>query len=94
MSITSDRIREQGFFHALADDAAEEIEQLEREVAQLRALIELIFASTLPYNDGEPTFTDNVTDMWKELTPSNRLVDTLTGVYFLPAWCIKTKIYW
>lgn len=71
MSITSDRIREQGFFHALADDAAEEIDQLEREVAQLRALIELIFASTLPYNDGEPTFTDNVTDMWKELTPSN-----------------------
>jgi len=39
MSITSDRIREQGFFHALADDAADEIEQLEREVAKLRALV-------------------------------------------------------
>lgn len=71
MSITSDRIREQGFFHALADDAADEIEQLEREVAQLRALIELIFESTHPYNDGGSTFIDEVTDMWKELTPSS-----------------------
>ena len=37
MSITSERIREQPFFHALADDAAEEIETLEKELDQLRA---------------------------------------------------------
>ena len=37
MSITSERIREQPFFHALADDAAEEIETLEKEIDQLRA---------------------------------------------------------
>lgn len=36
MSITSDRIREQGFFHALADDAADEIEQLEAENRKLK----------------------------------------------------------
>ena len=37
MSITSERIREQPFFHALADDAAEEIETLEKELDQFRA---------------------------------------------------------
>ena len=37
MSIASERIREQPFFHALADDAAEEIETLEKELDQLRA---------------------------------------------------------
>ena len=37
MSITSERIREQPFFHVLADDAAEDIEMLEEEVEQLRA---------------------------------------------------------
>ncbi|MBK8467629.1 MAG: hypothetical protein IPL32_17585 [Chloracidobacterium sp.] len=67
MSITSDRIREQGFFHALADDAADEIDALEKENAKLRTLIELIFSSTLPYNGEEATFSDAVTDMWKEL---------------------------
>ena len=67
MSITSDRIREHGFIHALADDAAEEIEALELENGKLRELIKLIFASTLPYNDGEATFSDKVTDMWAKL---------------------------
>ena len=68
MSITSDRIREQGFFHALADDAADEIEALEKENARLTELVELIFASTPPYrDDGECTFIDKVTDMWKEI---------------------------
>ena len=37
MSITSERIREQPFFHVLADDAAEDIEMLEEGVEQLRA---------------------------------------------------------
>jgi hypothetical protein len=73
MSITSDRIREQGFFHVLADDAADEIETLEKENAKLRALVELIFSSTLPYNDGEPTFSDAVTDMWKDMAPNAEL---------------------
>jgi hypothetical protein len=50
--------------------AADEINQLGTEVKALRALVELIFASTLPYNDGDPTFIDAVTDMWKELTPN------------------------
>lgn len=36
MSITSDRIREVGFIHALADDAADEIEQLERDIVELK----------------------------------------------------------
>ncbi len=35
MSITSDRIKENGFIHALADEAAAEIEQLEAENAKL-----------------------------------------------------------
>ena len=40
MSITSERIREQGFFHALADDAADEIESLERKNGKLLQLLE------------------------------------------------------
>lgn len=67
MSITSDSIREHEFIHAFADDAADEIEALELENGKLRALIELIFASTLPYNDGEATFSDKVTDIWAKL---------------------------
>jgi hypothetical protein len=35
MSITSSRIRENGFIHALADDAADEIESLEARIDQL-----------------------------------------------------------
>ena len=35
MRVTSDRIREVGFIHALADDAADEIEQLERDIIHL-----------------------------------------------------------
>ena len=37
MSITSDQIRTVGFIHGLADDAADEIEELEKEVAALKA---------------------------------------------------------
>src|SRR5574343_2083604 len=36
MSITSDQIRTVGFIHGLADDAADEIEELEKEVAALK----------------------------------------------------------
>lgn len=36
-------------------------------IETLRELLDLIFASTMPYNDGAPTFSDKVTDMWKEL---------------------------
>jgi hypothetical protein len=35
MSITSERIKENAFIHALADDAAEEIEALEKEIERL-----------------------------------------------------------
>lgn len=35
MSFTSSQIRESGFIHGLADDAADEIEQLESRIAQL-----------------------------------------------------------
>ena len=42
MSITSDRIRENGFIHPLADDAADEIEALESERDALRARLELV----------------------------------------------------
>ena len=51
----------------LAD--GETLKALVWENCKLRALIELMFASTLPYNDGQPTFSDTVTDMWKELAP-------------------------
>ncbi len=36
MSITSDQIRTVGFIHGLADDAADEIEELEKDVAALK----------------------------------------------------------
>lgn len=35
MSITSERIREFGFIHALADDAADEIEVMEARIDKL-----------------------------------------------------------
>lgn len=40
------------------------------EIEKLRTLVKLIFASTLPYNDGEPTFSDKVTDLLAELMPN------------------------
>lgn len=40
MSVTSDRIREVGFIHALADDAAEEIEKLEWDIVELKESLE------------------------------------------------------
>ena len=46
-------------------------EAKEDENAKLRSLLELLFSSTHPYNDGEPTFSDAVTDLWKELTPND-----------------------
>ena len=52
MSITSDQIRTVGFIHGLADDAADEIEELEKEVAALKAeRDELLFALKLLYED-------------------------------------------
>jgi hypothetical protein len=44
----------------------------DNEISELRSLIEMIFASTLPYNDGAPTFRDEVTDAWKRLTARKR----------------------
>jgi phage shock protein A len=41
MSITSDQIRTVGFIHGLADDAADEIEELEKEVSALKAELDL-----------------------------------------------------
>jgi hypothetical protein len=35
MSITSDRIKENGFIHQLADDAVIDIEQMERDIVHL-----------------------------------------------------------
>jgi hypothetical protein len=46
---------------------ADEIGRRRQEATDLRALMALIFASTLPYNDGEPTFSNAVTDKWAEL---------------------------
>lgn len=54
-----------------AEKIANAIDAGVAEIEKLRALVELIFASTLPYNDGEPTFSDKVTDMWRELTPND-----------------------
>lgn len=56
--------------HNRIADRERAYELLSKENAKLRSLIELIFASTLPYNDGEPTFSDKVTDAWAELSPS------------------------
>jgi len=42
MSITSDRIRENDFIHALADDAADDIEQLEACNAELEKEVEAL----------------------------------------------------
>ena len=64
---TSNELEQRAALRKLADDAAEEIEGLELENGKLRELIKLIFASTLPYNDGEATFSDKVTDMWAKL---------------------------
>lgn len=57
------------FTKLYAAPPAEEIEVLEIENAKLRELIELIFASTLPYNDGEATFSDKITTKGAELNP-------------------------
>lgn len=41
-----------------------------KEITELKNLIRIIFASTLPYNDGEPAFSDEVVKEWKRLAPS------------------------
>lgn len=68
--------------HAIVDaegyDRAYEL--LFKEHGKMRALVELIFASTLPYNNGEPTFSDKVTDMWRELTPNVLAQGALGGI--------------
>ena len=53
-------------------------EAAEARAARLYSLIELIFASTLPYNDGECTFTEKVTDEWR-LIESQQPSDWLTN---------------
>ena len=49
MSITSDRIREYGFIHDLADAAADEIDALEAEIAELKSKLEGEKAAALNY---------------------------------------------
>jgi len=57
----------------IGEDVANELERVRAENSKLRSLIELIFSSTHPYNGDENTFTDKVTDAWKELTPNVEL---------------------
>lgn len=49
MSITSDRIREYGFIHDLADAAADEIYALEAEIAELKSKLDGEKAAALNY---------------------------------------------
>ena len=48
MSITSDRIREYGFIHDLADAAADEIDALEAEIATLQCKIDELMLEYCP----------------------------------------------
>ncbi len=83
--------REDAPVMVLLDDAIVEAEgskhayeMLLKENAKLRDLIELIFASTCPYNDGEATFIDKVTDAWKELAPNAKVSGAGTASAGLP----------
>lgn len=49
------------------DEAANGLTKLEADNAALRSLIDLMFESTLPYNDDKCTFSDAVISKWKEL---------------------------
>ena len=42
MSITSDRIREYGFIHDLADAAADEIDALEAEIVSMQSKVDML----------------------------------------------------
>lgn len=75
MSIISDRIREQPFFHALADDAADEIETLEKEIEQIRAENEKLKAELCKYQHIASPEDRKVT---KLLTEIDRLKAELT----------------
>ena len=64
MSITSDRIREYGFIHDLADAAADEIYALEAEIDALQSkadvLAELLIKATI--DEWQPGFTNREYD--------------------------------
>jgi len=49
-------------------------ELLFKENGKLHELIRLIFESTVPYNEkGECVFSDRVIELWKTLTPNDRV---------------------
>lgn len=64
----------------LADANASYASQL-KEIHELRNLIRLIFESTPPYNDGQATFSDKVTDEFNRLFPNefDAVIDALAG---------------
>ena len=86
MSTIIDDLRDGGM-HPLCDLAADEIEGLEKsysllfkENENLRRLVQLIFESTIPYNDaGECVFSDKVTDMWCKLCPAGEVPEIFPG---------------
>jgi hypothetical protein len=52
------------------DEASSGLDKVISENSELRALIDLIFESTLPYNEGNNTFNDAVVAKWVELGAS------------------------
>ena len=79
MSITSDRIREQGFFHTLAEDAADEIEALEAENERLKALNVELTAKCNWYNSDGARLERERDELKRQLAAQAAQIEVLHG---------------